>query len=256
MSLFLSLKVAVQILAVGLPILASVLDYKWRDKRTKLFRRGRNALFTIACLLLAGSVSLTIWDYGRAEAEAEQLRADRRAVQLRLSDLQIQAADFKKSLAPFLSLASQRFPSQETSRSLESLLEYVKTLESRTQSLESELAPRALSESQLRVLGSGLSALRGEKVGIQSVASDAEAAAFAKQLGGVLTAAGLSVRYMPSYISMPPHTGLRVATGSNADDQPLVRVLIEAFRKAGFTMKASKRPEVGEQILIMVDSKR
>jgi len=137
------LRIVAQVLAVGLSILAGVLDYHWRDKRTRKFRRGKFSLFVVGMFLLIASVYLTVIDQRSRERESSALRLgmDRlrasasqqatqaeqrdRITQARLGQLLDSNHALEDQLAPFIRAADRRFPSLPPESRLERLAQAV-----------------------------------------------------------------------------------------------------------------------------------
>jgi len=67
------LKLALQVLAVGLAILVNNLDYLWSDKRTLKFKRGRLVLYVLSFAFLIGSVFVTVNDDLQNRLEKQEL---------------------------------------------------------------------------------------------------------------------------------------------------------------------------------------
>ena len=139
----LALRIIAQVLAVGFPLLAGLLDYHWRDKRTRKFRRVKFSLFVVGTLLLIVSVYLTILDQDAHERESSALRSSiqrlaangsqqaiqaeqrDRTTQARLRQLLDSNHAFETQLAPFVREADRRFPSLPSQSRLERLAQEV-----------------------------------------------------------------------------------------------------------------------------------
>ena len=70
------LKILLQVLAVGMAVLAGLLDYVTHDKRTRKFKRNRSLLFIFSGAFLLGSIVLLIADERADQAEKMALNAE------------------------------------------------------------------------------------------------------------------------------------------------------------------------------------
>lgn len=77
-----------QVLAVGLAVLISALDYVWHDRRKRTFKKGRNLLFLFSALFLVGSIITTIHDDYDNNQKEEHLRTQLNKVQEQNDGLQ------------------------------------------------------------------------------------------------------------------------------------------------------------------------
>jgi hypothetical protein len=75
------LKIALQVVTVALAILASILDYKWHDKRTTKFKTSRNLLYVMTGVLLVLSIGVTVGDDIENNKREQKLSTDLKKVQ-------------------------------------------------------------------------------------------------------------------------------------------------------------------------------
>lgn len=75
------LKIVLQVTVMVIALLICVLDYVWRDKRTKKFRKVRYLLFVLSGLALIGSIGLIIFDDRNNNQKEEDLKAQLKTVQ-------------------------------------------------------------------------------------------------------------------------------------------------------------------------------
>lgn len=97
--LYLASKVAMQIIAVALAILASYLNYLWSDKRTRKFKRGRRILFILSFIFLFGSIGVTLVDEYSKRQEAAEAAKREAALNSQIRKVQEQNDGLQKGIA-------------------------------------------------------------------------------------------------------------------------------------------------------------
>lgn len=236
----LGLRIVAQVLAVGIPILAGVLDYQWRDKRTRKFRRVKRLLFAVGFVLLIASVYLTIVDQRSHERESSALRVsiDRfrqgasqqavqaeqrdRATQARLGQLLDGNHALEAQLDPFVRAADRLFPSSPPSsrlgrleQQLSQLSQGVSELKSKSKDLEEKQAPWELTTEQKAVFTAQLISAPKGRVAIEYIRSDeARSRKFAVVLRDILKNAAYDVwGYMAGFMQAdaPPLVGIQIS---------------------------------------------
>jgi hypothetical protein len=194
------LKLVLQLLAVAVAVLGNNLDYIWSDRRTKIFKRGRIALYAVSAIFLMISGVVTVQDERAKEREADALRTQLEALRTAAADaahnmkerdaqqtkheneLKGQMAellagnhDLKKRLEPFETLLRQRYPGTAPEEGLQRLREDLQSLGKRTEDLESKTRDRELSVDARSKMIAALSPFKGTKVEFSVSASDPEA---------------------------------------------------------------------------------
>jgi len=214
-------RILAQVLAAGLPILVGILDYHWRDKRTRRFRRLKWALFGLAGLLLILGVVLTVQDDRSHAREVESLQRDLKALnsaitqqaseaqsrdrttQGRLEQLLQGNQILQQRLAPFEHAANRLFPQLPPQSRLSRLEQELDRLSQRTRAVEARTAPRSLhavARKNIRLL---LSPFAGQALRIDALGGDAEAMQFAREISTCFSEAGLSLLSLPSAVITP-----------------------------------------------------
>ncbi|WP_405384086.1 LemA family protein [Maribacter sp. LLG6340-A2] len=117
------LKVIIQII-VGLSgLIALFLDYKWHDKRKKIFKTLRNLLIILSVLSLFIGVIITIKDDKAKDIEIGNLKNGLKDAQNTLYDIKSNGDTLKEQLKPFLELATKKYPNLKSSEALNKLSE-------------------------------------------------------------------------------------------------------------------------------------
>jgi hypothetical protein len=96
--LFLSFKVALQVIAVVLAMLVAYLDYLWSDKRTRRFKAARRMLFILSFVFLFGSIAATILDETRKSQEARDALLKEIALNSQVRKVQDQNDGLQKAI--------------------------------------------------------------------------------------------------------------------------------------------------------------
>ncbi len=136
-------KLCVAIVSSGTLIVIALLDYQWWDKRTRLFKKARKALFGLLGLVLVVSVAGVYWDGKAHEAEAADLAArlevlrtgqdaQARNSEARHDEETAQIRKLQAMLEPFLAVARRHSPSTDDATALRSLADRLRKLEVET----------------------------------------------------------------------------------------------------------------------------
>ncbi|HZH94358.1 MAG TPA: hypothetical protein VEY06_00675, partial [Flavisolibacter sp.] len=102
-------------------LLAVLLDYKWHDKRRKIFKRSRNIAIMMAIALLIIGVFLIIRDEIQKDSEITSLNSQLDSLKSRLINIQVSSDSVNYKITPFLKLATERYPNVSSEQALDSL---------------------------------------------------------------------------------------------------------------------------------------
>jgi hypothetical protein len=142
------LKILFQI-GVGLTsLLAVLLDYKWHDKRKKVFKRFRNILIWITAALLLIGVAILVQDENQKDTEIKTLNNQLDTLKLKLTNIQTSSDSVNYKITPFLKLATERYPNLTAAEALDSLKREITNLNSKTTQLETFEASRRANEQE------------------------------------------------------------------------------------------------------------
>ena len=115
------LKVIFQIIAGVSGLIALFLDYKWYDKRKKIFKSLRNLLIILTVLALLIGVIITIKDDKDKNIEISNLKKGLEDAQNTLYDIKSNGDTLRVQLKPFLELATKKYPNLKSSDALNKL---------------------------------------------------------------------------------------------------------------------------------------
>ena len=146
------LKIILQ-LGVGISTLITFyLDYKWHDKRTKSFKKGRDFLRLFTILILLFSISITYIDERNSNIEKKELKNDLKSMSDSLSDIKQIGMKLNTQIQPLINLAKQKYPNLPLEEALIKLESEIDSLQKKTSSLESNDEKRKLNEQKLSIL--------------------------------------------------------------------------------------------------------
>lgn len=146
------LKILFQIGAGISSLLALLMDYKWYDKRKRIFKRSRNVAIVMAVVLLIIGVFLIVHDENQKDLEITSLNSQLDSVQSRLINIQGSSDSLNYKITPFLKLATERYPNVSSEQALDSLKRDISSLSMKTNRLETFETNRQASERELASL--------------------------------------------------------------------------------------------------------
>ena len=111
-------------------LLTILLDYKWHDKRTKLFKRLRGSLIAITIFSLAIGIYITIQDDKDKNDEIKSLTNKLDSANNTLRYIKASGDTLKNQMNPFLELAKSKYPNLSNKVALDSLKNRIKKLDS------------------------------------------------------------------------------------------------------------------------------
>lgn len=158
------LKILTQFLTGASGLIALLLDYKWHDKRRKIFKTLRNLLVGLSILTLLIGVFLTVADEREKNKEISSLKTNLDSANHTLVEIKSNGDTLRTQIKPILDLAASKFPNltlNEALRELSSRInnidksvilgdQKVSELSTRTQSLEKRIS--FISTLELRVV--------------------------------------------------------------------------------------------------------
>ena len=115
------LKIIAQLLTGISGLVALLLDYKWHDKRKKIFKTLRNFLIFLTIVSLIAGVIITINDEKDKTDEITNLTNKLDTTQNTLTYIKSNGDTLKSQIKPFLDLATQQYPNLSSSQALEKL---------------------------------------------------------------------------------------------------------------------------------------
>lgn len=142
-------KITLQLLIGVSALLAIYLDYKWYDKRTKLFKRARNFLITTTIVSLLGSLAITTIEEKKQTIEKKQLTDNLSALRDSLATIKEIGLKLNNQIEPFLELAREKYPNLPIEQALRKLEEETKELQLKTDILEEKEITRNDKEIEL-----------------------------------------------------------------------------------------------------------
>ena len=123
-------KVITQVLTCISGLIALLLDYKWHDKRRKIFKQSRNGLIILTVLSLIAGVIITVNDEKAKNSEITSLKKTIDTAKSTLADIKANGDTLKYQIKPFLDLAVSKYPNLSLNEALDSLKLKLKTLDS------------------------------------------------------------------------------------------------------------------------------
>ncbi|RAW01245.1 hypothetical protein [Pseudochryseolinea flava] len=123
------LKIVTQILTGVSGLLALLLDYKWHDKRRKIFKHLRNALVLLTIFSLMAGVLITYYDEQDKNGEIGTLKSKLDSASNTLAYVKSNSDTLKLQIKPFLDLATSKYPNLNSSKALEKLHERIDSLD-------------------------------------------------------------------------------------------------------------------------------
>lgn len=133
-------------------LLAVLLDYKWHDKRRKIFKRSRNIAIIMAIALLIIGIFLIIHDEIQKDSEIKSLNSQLDSLKSRLINIQVSSDSVNYKITPFLKLATERYPKVNAEQALDSLQRDLSRLNMKTSKLETFEINRQASEKEFALL--------------------------------------------------------------------------------------------------------
>lgn len=133
-------------------LLAILLDYKWHDKRERIFKQYRNLAIAMSVILLLLGVLLTVQDENNKNSEITSLNSQLASVHTRLINIQGSSDSLNYKITPFLKLATERYPNVSPDQALDSLKRDISVLIVKTSRLETFEANRQTSEREFAQL--------------------------------------------------------------------------------------------------------
>ncbi len=146
------LKIVSQCIVGIASLIAILIDYKWHDKRKKLFKRLRLFLILLAILGLGFSVTLTVIDDRDKSTEISNLNSQLAMATDKLDTIQESSKRVENKLQPFLDLAAYRFPDLDTNSALKKLRTELQLLNDRTDYLTEAEQSRQQEENNFQLL--------------------------------------------------------------------------------------------------------
>lgn len=125
------MKLLAPFITLIIAILQLLLNYKWRDKRTKKFKRGHFLLFLLLIVAAFSSGLIIYIDDNREETLNRQLNLitlQNDSLKTLVNRIEQEIVKVNVSLEPFVNFAKQRFPEQDTKEALEKLAGELKEL--------------------------------------------------------------------------------------------------------------------------------
>jgi hypothetical protein len=145
-------KILLQFLAISLILITSLMDYKWSDKRTKKFKKGRRFLIGLTFIFLIGSIIWTWFDYNENRKVEQRYFKQFIALNDSLSDIKNISVLLTNQIAPFLKLAEENYPTLPSEEALEKLQSDINNLETKTNELTKKENGRLEAEKSLTIL--------------------------------------------------------------------------------------------------------
>lgn len=108
------IKIIAQLLTGISGLIALLLEYKWHDKRKKIFKNLRNWLIFLTITSLIGGVIITINDEKDKADEITYLKNSLDTSQNTLIYIKSNSDTLKSQIKPFLDLATQQYPNLNT----------------------------------------------------------------------------------------------------------------------------------------------
>lgn len=124
------LKIFVQLITGISGLLAILLDYKWHDKRKKIFKTLRNVLIFLTIISLAIGIYITINDDNEKKIEIKSLKENLDTARNTLSYIKANGDTLKNQIKPFLELAKSKYPNLNEDVALDSLKNKIEKLDS------------------------------------------------------------------------------------------------------------------------------
>lgn len=146
------IKIISQILVGLSSLLAVLLDYKWHDKRKKVFRKFRNILIGLSIISLITSVLITVDDENSKNQEIITLQSKLDSVQNNLIKIKDNGDKLSTQILPFLEIATNKYPDLNSDNALENLKQDLLTLGEKTNSLEKSELERKKKENEFEKL--------------------------------------------------------------------------------------------------------
>jgi len=115
------LKILIQLLTGISGLVALLLDYKWHDKRRKIFKTLRNLLIVITVVSLIAGVIITLYDENEKNDEVTNLKNRLDTAQNTLTYIKSNGDTLKSQIKPFLELATQQYPNLSSNEALKKL---------------------------------------------------------------------------------------------------------------------------------------
>jgi hypothetical protein len=246
----------------------TLLDYKWHDKRTRLFKRLRVALLVAIPLSVAATVAVAMLDEKetremqadlhskldalRQQASSESAQADQRA-----TGLTSQVAELKTMLSPFVELAEARHPGAAQADALKMLRSDLGQVAARTSALEIKTSDRSVTPA---IRARMLSTLSGAAVAKCHVGfgapPEAEPRRFAAALLQVFEDAGWKgLGVSPDLISSPDFVDTQ-ATFKSRPDSGCGLALLKALRIADLDPKIVLDPSGADDCYVFVGGRK
>ena len=123
------LKILTQLLTGIAGLVALLMDYKWHDKRRKIFKHLRNLLIIITIVSLIAGVIITLCDEKEKNDEVTNLKNQLDAAQNTLTYIKSNGDTLKSQIKPFLELATQQYPNLSSNEALEKLKNRLNTID-------------------------------------------------------------------------------------------------------------------------------
>lgn len=203
-------------------VATTLLDYRYKDGRTKIFKRLRAALFAVTLGLLMVGIIAAVQANEQAQQEKAELRgqltemreaaaqevkraAERDAEsQARLRSIQDSNQELSQRLEPFLTLARSRHGDLGEEAALAALSADLAKLSTRTTSIETNIAQRRVTEPVSQRMSAALSKVTGCRIIFAAPAGDQEAIQYAESVRQVFLSSGWRARGVTNVHSPQP----------------------------------------------------
>lgn len=220
----------------------------------------QKASVQVAIVTAIGIVIVTVITVGHQRSE---LRRDNKNLQTKLDDSHSVLADVKAErdkyqtqLAPFLAVATRRFPDEPTDKRLELLLARLDKAINDVQSAARKVSPeRTLSPELRQSLVANLKSIPSLNIEITCILGDTEAFSLASQIKSVFDEAGWKVNGVNQAVFSVPIKRLMLTFG-NIPTPQLQQALAPLFDSLAYPKEAGLDAKLGEDNLkIVVGSK-
>lgn len=119
----LAIKIILQIAMAISGFLTIYIEHKWKDRRTKLYKRGLRVLISSMFGILCLSVYITTKDHNSNETEKRNLETSINEFQDKLSTANNSLNEIKTQFEPIASLAREKFPNLSETDAINNLKE-------------------------------------------------------------------------------------------------------------------------------------
>ncbi len=129
-------KMLLQILSVSLLLVTSLIDYIWKDKRSKKFKTGKKWLFALTFIFLVSSTISTYVDHNMNKKEKQLYINQFTSLKDSLSGIKHISILLTNQISPFIEIAKRNYPTLPNEEALNRLQVDLKNIEIKTKYLE------------------------------------------------------------------------------------------------------------------------